>query len=146
MAGFQNIVNKFFAFDEQFEDALASPTISLVLTVPSKNVVEKFNQLNNDFSERINKISGKEETQTKGKDKATESELEKVNENKKRVDSSRNWKSELMKEKEMVFFEGLTTKPKVEEQDFELCAWLRLSAERNFILKSHALQVRESNG
>lgn len=57
--------------------------------MPSKNVVEKFNQLNNDFSERINKISGKEETQTKGKDKATESELEKVNENKKRVDSSR---------------------------------------------------------
>ncbi|PKC04166.1 hypothetical protein RhiirA5_379599 [Rhizophagus irregularis] len=42
----------------------------------------------------------------------------------------------------MIFFEGLTAKLKVEELDFELCVWLGLSAERNLILKSHALHEK----
>jgi hypothetical protein len=37
----------------------------MVSTVPSKEVVEKFNQLNNNFSEKINKISSKEDTISK---------------------------------------------------------------------------------
>lgn len=54
--------------------------------------------------------------------------------------------SKLVKEKEMIFFEELITKSKVEKQDFELYVWLRLNAKRNLILKSYALQVQELNG
>jgi hypothetical protein len=54
--------------------------------------------------------------------------------------------SELVKEKETVFFEGLTAKLKVEELDFELCVWLGLSAERNLIPKSHALHEKNQMG
>jgi hypothetical protein len=47
--------------------------------MPTKEVVGKFNQLNNEFSARITKISCKEEIINKGKDKV----VEKLNENKK---------------------------------------------------------------
>jgi hypothetical protein len=57
--------------DEQFEDAVMSPTVS---TVSNNEVVEKFSQLNSDFSNRINEIKvntikGKE------KEKGVESEI-----------------------------------------------------------------------
>lgn len=45
--------------DEQFEDALASPKLLAVSTVPkSKKELEDYNKLNNGFSTRINEING----------------------------------------------------------------------------------------
>ncbi|PKK77947.1 hypothetical protein RhiirC2_770748 [Rhizophagus irregularis] len=45
--------------DEQFEDALASPKLLAISTVPkSKEELEDYNKLNNGFSTRINEING----------------------------------------------------------------------------------------
>ncbi|PKY34094.1 hypothetical protein RhiirB3_453508 [Rhizophagus irregularis] len=50
--------------EEQFVDASTSPKVS---TVPSNEVVKKFNQLNLKFSNHINMISGKKDSISKVK-------------------------------------------------------------------------------
>ncbi|PKC11643.1 hypothetical protein RhiirA5_373694 [Rhizophagus irregularis] len=68
--------------DEQFEDALSSPKMFILSMIPrSKEEHDEFNNMNNEFSERLNKLEKKkevlEETKIMDKDNA--------NENKKRV-------------------------------------------------------------
>ncbi|PKY43592.1 hypothetical protein RhiirA4_457608 [Rhizophagus irregularis] len=72
--------------DERFVDALTNNE-STVSTMPrSKEVFEKYNQLNSEFSNRISVISGKVDTSNKdkAKEKVVDSESEKLNENKKK--------------------------------------------------------------
>ncbi|PKY61271.1 hypothetical protein RhiirA4_486019 [Rhizophagus irregularis] len=71
---------------EQFEDALISPKLSAVLIVPrSKEEHANYNNLNNGFSERLDKISNEVIATSSKKLKAVDLESDELNENKKRV-------------------------------------------------------------
>jgi hypothetical protein len=74
--------------DEQFEGALTSPKIPLILTIPrSKEENEEYNSLNTNFSNRINEIeeSAMASSAIAKDDKVVDIEDEDLNENKKRV-------------------------------------------------------------
>jgi hypothetical protein len=87
--------------DEQFEDALSSPKMFILSMIPrSKEEHEEFNNMNNEFSERSNKLEKKkevlEETKIMDKDNA--------NENKKRVVTTQGRRKDSDDEQTNFFF------------------------------------------